>query len=171
MRNSNAPVRTQEERRRIRAAEFAWDLVLQLAALREARGLSQEELAKLVGTKQQAISRMENPAYDRQSLGKLREVAKALNAFVDVVLVPDEKANVYLEYRYQPALDEEPPFQWVELTPERSGSIDVPVVQEEQVAAWYSSAEWNDAKSASLGHEGGHGGSEVRENEPVRVAA
>ncbi len=97
------------EERSIKAAEFALDLALQLYSLREQRGLSQAELAELVGTKQQAISRLENPMYERQSLAKLREIAEALNAYVDVTLVPEEKVNLYMEARYQPVLNEAPP--------------------------------------------------------------
>lgn len=95
------------EERRIRAAEFDWDLAVQLSALREERGLTQAQLAERVGTHQQAISRLENPAYGRQSLSTLRQVASALGAFVDVAIVPDEKLEAYCEKRYIPLLEEE----------------------------------------------------------------
>ncbi len=50
-------------RARFEAADHAWDIALQLAALRQARGLTQKQVAELLGTKQQAIARLEDPAY------------------------------------------------------------------------------------------------------------
>ncbi|MCL5959168.1 MAG: helix-turn-helix transcriptional regulator [Chloroflexi bacterium] len=109
------PMNEQEERL-VKADSFIWDIVMQLYQLREQRGLSQAELAELAGTKQQSISRMENPGYDRHSLAMLRKVAEQLRAFVDVVIVPEEKLEQYLDARYQPVLMEEPPT--VEKSPE-----------------------------------------------------
>ncbi|MDO8722037.1 MAG: helix-turn-helix domain-containing protein [Syntrophales bacterium] len=40
----------------------AWNVALELAALRKEFGLSQKELAKRAGTTQQQISRLESPA-------------------------------------------------------------------------------------------------------------
>ncbi|MBI3967586.1 MAG: helix-turn-helix transcriptional regulator [Chloroflexi bacterium] len=99
------------DERDLKAAELAWDLVIQLAKLREQRGLTQSQLADLVGTSQQAISRLENPLYDRHSLRVLREIAAALNAYVDVVVVPEEHVDAYLAHRYQPVLDDPPSAQ------------------------------------------------------------
>jgi len=93
----------------VQEESFNLDIVLQLYQLREQRGLTQSELAEAVSTKQQSISRMESPGYDRHSLRMLRELAGHLHAFVDVVLVPEEKLDEYLEWRYQPALMENPP--------------------------------------------------------------
>src|SRR5688572_17192321 len=42
---------------RIRGAGAAWDVALQIAALREQAGLSQQQLAALLGTSQQQVSR------------------------------------------------------------------------------------------------------------------
>ena len=70
-------------------ADEAWDVALQLAALREECGLSQKELAKLVGTSQQQISRLESPSYEGHTLSMLRRVAEALGANVRVSLDAD----------------------------------------------------------------------------------
>jgi CRISPR/Cas system CSM-associated protein Csm2 small subunit len=43
-----------EFRARFEAADRAWDIALQLAALRQARGLTQKQVAELLSTKQQA---------------------------------------------------------------------------------------------------------------------
>jgi len=57
-----------EFRARFEAADQAWDIALQLAALRQACGLTQRQVAELLGTKQQAIARLEDPTYAGHSL-------------------------------------------------------------------------------------------------------
>ena len=69
---------------RFAKAGEAWDIALQLAALRKESGLSQKELARLVGTSQQQISRLESPSYEGHSLSMLRRVAEVLGASVQV---------------------------------------------------------------------------------------
>lgn len=75
-----------------RAGE-AWDVALQIAALRQEAGLSQKELAKLLKTSQQQISRLESPGYEGHSLSMLRRVAEALHARVRVVFEPEKKRD------------------------------------------------------------------------------
>lgn len=70
---------------RFKQAGEAWDVALQLAALREKAGLSQKELARRLNTSQQHISRLESPGYEGHSLANLRRVAAALHARVRVV--------------------------------------------------------------------------------------
>jgi transcriptional regulator with XRE-family HTH domain len=74
---------------RFKRAGEAWDVALQLAALREKAGLSQKELARKLKTSQQQISRLESPGYEGHSLSMLRRVARALHARVRVVLEPE----------------------------------------------------------------------------------
>jgi len=71
-----------------RAGE-AWDVALQIAALRKKAGLSQKELAKLLKISQQQISRLESPGYEGHSLSTLRRVATVLHARVRVVFEPE----------------------------------------------------------------------------------
>lgn len=71
----------------------AWDVALQIAALREQAGLSQKELAKMLKTSQQQISRLESPGYEGHSLSMLRRVAQALHAHVRVTIEPDKKEH------------------------------------------------------------------------------
>jgi transcriptional regulator with XRE-family HTH domain len=73
---------------RFRQAGAAWDVALQLAALRKRAGLSQKELARKLHTTQQQISRLESPGYEGHSLSMLRRVARALRAEVQVTLEP-----------------------------------------------------------------------------------
>ena len=69
---------------RFQKAGEAWDVAVQLAALRKESRLSQKELAKRVGTSQQQISRLESPGYEGHSLSMLRRIAEALGASVHV---------------------------------------------------------------------------------------
>jgi transcriptional regulator with XRE-family HTH domain len=71
---------------RFERAGEAWDVALQLAALRRQAGLSQKELAKRVKTSQQQICRLESPDYEGHSLSMLRRVARELRARVRVVI-------------------------------------------------------------------------------------
>ncbi len=73
---------------RFNQAGEAWDVALQLAALREQAGLSQGQLARKLKTSQQQISRLESPAYEGHSLITLRRVAAALHSRVRVVFEP-----------------------------------------------------------------------------------
>jgi len=69
---------------RFNSAGEAWDVAIQLTALRKKAGMSQKELAKKVGTSQQQISRLESPSYEGHSLSMLRRVADVLGARVHV---------------------------------------------------------------------------------------
>jgi len=73
---------------RFEHAGEAWDVALQIAALRQKAGLSQKDLAKLLKTSQQQISRLESPGYEGHSLSTLRRVAEALHARIRVVFEP-----------------------------------------------------------------------------------
>ena len=78
---------------RFERAGEAWDVALQIAALRQQAGLSQKELAKLLKISQQQISRLESPGYEGHSLNTLRRVAKVLHARVRVVFEPEMPGN------------------------------------------------------------------------------
>lgn len=82
---------------RFQRAGEAWDVALQIAALREQAGLSQKELARKLKTSQQQISRLESPGYEGHSLSMLRRVAKALHARVRVVIEAESEADALAE--------------------------------------------------------------------------
>src|SRR5215212_9726904 len=69
----------EEFARRFHHAGEAWDIALQLGALRKKAGLSQKELAQKLKTSQQQISRLESSGYEGHSVSMLRRVARALN--------------------------------------------------------------------------------------------
>lgn len=94
---------------RFERAGEAWDVALQIAALRNEAGLSQKDLAKLLKISQQQISRLESPGYEGHSLSTLRRVAKVLHARVRVTFEPEKKragmrvAKSPAPYRAKPA--------------------------------------------------------------------
>jgi DNA-binding XRE family transcriptional regulator len=75
---------------RYEQAGEAWDVALQITALRQQAGLSQKELARLLKTSQQQISRLESASYEGHSLSMLRRVAEVLHARVRVIFEPVE---------------------------------------------------------------------------------
>ena len=81
---------------RFKRASDAWDVALQLVALREKAGLSQKDLARKLRTSQQNISRLESPSYEGHSLSMLRRVAEVLGATVRVNFESRHKAGASL---------------------------------------------------------------------------
>ena len=57
---------------------------------RTSAGLTQKELADLVGTGQSAIARIEDADYEGHSLSMLQRVAEALNSHVELSIVPND---------------------------------------------------------------------------------
>ena len=78
---------------RFERAGEAWDVALQIGALRARAGLSQKDLARKLKTSQQQISRLESPSYEGHSLSTLRRVAAALDARVRILFEPQETGN------------------------------------------------------------------------------
>src|SRR3989344_4671111 len=76
---------------RLEGAGEAWGVAVRVAAPRGQGGRSPKELAKLLKTSQQQISRLESPGYEGHSLATLRRVAEVLHARVRVVFYPEEK--------------------------------------------------------------------------------
>jgi DNA-binding XRE family transcriptional regulator len=70
----------QEERQALK-------LAMKIAELRDQKGLSQQELAKLMGTSQQAISRIESGEYEGFTLKTLEKIAEATGMRVKIEFV------------------------------------------------------------------------------------
>jgi DNA-binding XRE family transcriptional regulator len=70
----------QEERQALK-------LAMKIAELREKKGLSQQQLAKLMGTSQQAISRIESGEYEGFTLKTLEKIAEATGMRVKIEFV------------------------------------------------------------------------------------
>src|SRR3990167_9710318 len=69
-------------------ADRAWDIAFQIRDLRQKAGLTQKQLAELVGTKQSNIARIENADYTRYTLTTLEKVTRALRAKLEIRIVP-----------------------------------------------------------------------------------
>lgn len=65
----------------------ALKLAIMIAELREKKGLSQQQLAKLMGTSQQAISRIESGKYEGFTLKTLEKIAEATGMRVKIEFV------------------------------------------------------------------------------------
>ena len=67
------------------------DVARKIAALRTEAGLSQRQLARLVGTTASVICRLEDADYAGHSLAMLQRIAAALNRRVEVRFIQTEK--------------------------------------------------------------------------------
>ncbi len=69
------------------------ELARKIDDLRSQAGLTQKELAALVGTTASVISRLEDADYDGHSLAMLRRIAAALNKRVEIHFVSVKPAT------------------------------------------------------------------------------
>jgi ribosome-binding protein aMBF1 (putative translation factor) len=81
--------RDSELREAIQTQKLHASVAEMILAAREKAGLTQGVLAKLVGTTQSVISRVEDADYEGHSLSMLRRIAAALNQRVELRLVRD----------------------------------------------------------------------------------
>jgi DNA-binding XRE family transcriptional regulator len=73
-------------------ARSADEVARKLVQLRTNAGMSQRQLAKLVGTTPSVICRLEAADYQGHSLSMLRRIATALNQRVEIRFVPQKKS-------------------------------------------------------------------------------
>lgn len=66
----------------------AIDIGFQIYDLRKKAGLTQAQLARLVGTRQSNIARIEDADYTGYTLKTLEKVTKALKARIEIRIVP-----------------------------------------------------------------------------------
>ena len=76
-------------------ADQAWDIAFQIYDLRKKAGLTQSQLAKLVGTKQSNIARIESADYTGYTLKTLEKVTQALKARLEIRIIPDNSAQFH----------------------------------------------------------------------------
>jgi transcriptional regulator with XRE-family HTH domain len=81
--NSERRAALQEERVNAEAARLIYDI-------RTNAGLSQQQLAELIGTTQSVISRLEDSDYEGRSLSMLDRIAQALNQKLTVAMTARE---------------------------------------------------------------------------------
>jgi transcriptional regulator with XRE-family HTH domain len=65
----------------------ALQLAMRITKLREKRGLSQQQLANLMGTSQQAISRIESGEYEGFTLKTLEKIAEATGTRIKIEFI------------------------------------------------------------------------------------
>lgn len=79
---------TPARQRGLSEARLNAEIAQQIYALRVKAGLTQKQLAALVGTTDSAISRLEDADYDGHSLKMLQRISAALNQRLEVRFVP-----------------------------------------------------------------------------------
>jgi DNA-binding XRE family transcriptional regulator len=79
----------EELRRMVNQAVLEFEIAQMIYDARTAARLTQAQLAKLVGTTQSAISRLEDADYRGHSLPMLQRIGKALHKRLEVRFVPD----------------------------------------------------------------------------------
>ena len=77
--------------RALAEAQLNAQIAQEIYALRTKAGLTQKQLAKLVGTTDSVISRLEDADYRGHSLRTLHRIALALDQKVEVQFVPTRK--------------------------------------------------------------------------------
>ena len=80
-----------ELRRMIEEETINAEVASMIHHARTQAGLTQKQLADLVGTKQPVIARLEDADYEGHSLSMLTRIAAALNARVELRLVPAKR--------------------------------------------------------------------------------
>ncbi len=80
--------KTKKAREALEEARAGADIARRIYKLRTDAGLSQAQLAKLVGTSRTVITRLEDDDYDGHSLSMLRRIAAALNKRVEIRFMP-----------------------------------------------------------------------------------
>jgi ribosome-binding protein aMBF1 (putative translation factor) len=73
-----------DARLRLEVAQVVYDA-------RKQAGLTQTQLARRIGTTQSVISRLEDSDYGAHSLTMLRRIARALDLYVQITLLPRPK--------------------------------------------------------------------------------
>lgn len=73
--------------RELEEARVEDEIARKIYALRTKAGLTQRELAKLVGTAASAICRLEDADYEGHSMAMLKRIAEALNKRVEIRFV------------------------------------------------------------------------------------
>lgn len=77
-------------REEVKQAEFDLEVGKIIYDARTMAGLTQTELANLIGTNQSVISRLEDADYEGHSLSMLRRIAQTLGRRLEIRFVPNE---------------------------------------------------------------------------------
>ncbi|GMO30389.1 MAG: hypothetical protein Ta2B_11180 [Termitinemataceae bacterium] len=77
-------LKDEQFRKEYKQLEDEFNLAEEVLKLRRKQNLSQNDLAKIAGTSQPAIARLESGKYQNVSLSFLRKIGKALNVIPEV---------------------------------------------------------------------------------------
>jgi transcriptional regulator with XRE-family HTH domain len=88
----------------LEAARVHAEVARTIYELRTEAGMTQQELAKLIGTTQSVISRLEDEEYEGHSLEMLHRIATALNKKMTVVMTAEDPKADSLRCAFQQAL-------------------------------------------------------------------
>ncbi len=77
------------------------EVAVMIYDLRQEAGLTQKQLAGLIGTTQSVISRLEDADYNGHSLSILSRIAKALNRRLNVQISPEDDSNQNIRFTFQ----------------------------------------------------------------------
>jgi predicted transcriptional regulator len=77
-------MKDEQFRKEYEQLEDEFNLAEEVLKLRQKQNLSQKDLAKIAGTSQPAIARLESGKYQNVSLSFLRKIGKALNVIPEV---------------------------------------------------------------------------------------
>lgn len=80
--------RGKETRARLVESNLAETIAFQMRATRNARGMTQEDLAEVAGMSQNNISRMESEEYGKYTIASLKRIAEAFDVALEVRFVP-----------------------------------------------------------------------------------
>lgn len=80
-----------ERRAALEQARADDQVAREIQTLRQEAGLTQKQLAALVGTAPSVISRLEDADYEGHSMAMLRRIAGALNRRVEIRFIPVQK--------------------------------------------------------------------------------
>jgi ribosome-binding protein aMBF1 (putative translation factor) len=75
------------------ALKEEFQLAEEIIKARSRAKMTQAALARKIGTKAPAISRLESPGYGKASVAVLKKVARALNCELQIKLVPKSQAR------------------------------------------------------------------------------
>ncbi|MDZ4804837.1 MAG: helix-turn-helix transcriptional regulator [Candidatus Eisenbacteria bacterium] len=90
----------QELRRDIAQETLNARVAMMIHDARTAARLTQAQLAGLIGSKQSVIARLEDADYEGHSLTMLQRIAAALNARLDVRLIPEPRPRAVRSGRH-----------------------------------------------------------------------
>jgi ribosome-binding protein aMBF1 (putative translation factor) len=95
-------------RSRIAAAKVNFKVAQMIHEARTKAGLSQRELAEMIGSRQPVIARLEDADYEGHSLTMLQRIAAALGQHLEVRFVPRPQKQTRRSHRKLQRSDEPP---------------------------------------------------------------